>query len=62
MIVEETNRYAHEFKNKLNYNVTKEQIKTIIGFLILSGYYTLTSEWDYWSKAHDLGVQYSRIL
>ncbi|XP_035222261.1 piggyBac transposable element-derived protein 2-like [Stegodyphus dumicola] len=56
MIVEETNRYAHEMKNKLNYNVTKDQIKTFIGFLILSGYHTLPSERDYWAEADDLGV------
>ncbi|KFM60345.1 PiggyBac transposable element-derived protein 2, partial [Stegodyphus mimosarum] len=56
MIVEETNRYAHEMKNKLNYNVTKDEIKTFIGFLILSGYHTLPSERDYWAEADDLGV------
>lgn len=53
MIVEETNRYAHEVKNKLN--VTKDEIKAFIGFLILSGYHTLPSERDYWTEADDLG-------
>ena len=56
MIVEETNRYAKEVKNKLNFNVTKDEIKTFIGFLIFSGYHTLPSERDYWAEAEDLGV------
>jgi hypothetical protein len=56
-IVDETIRYATEQKNKPLFQVTIEDIKICIGFLIFSGYHNLPSERDYWSDAEDLGVQ-----
>ena len=47
LIVEETIRYAKNFKNDYDFWITKEDIKIFIGFLICSGYHTLPSEWDY---------------
>lgn len=55
MIVEETNRYAHKVKNKLNCNFTQRRKKIFIGFLILLGYHTLTSKRDFWAEADHFG-------
>lgn len=52
----ESEKYAHEIKNKPNFKLTVDEIKTFIGFLIFSGYHTLPSERDYWSEDEDLGI------
>jgi DNA excision repair protein ERCC-6 len=57
LIVTETTRYAQEIKNKTSFNVSMDSIKVFIGFLVFSGYHTLSNQKDYWSEDDDLGVQ-----
>ncbi|GFY45202.1 piggyBac transposable element-derived protein 2 [Trichonephila inaurata madagascariensis] len=47
-ILTETEKYAKQWKNKPDFSLTTEELKTFIGFLIFSGYHTLSSEHDYW--------------
>ncbi|GFY70702.1 piggyBac transposable element-derived protein 2 [Trichonephila inaurata madagascariensis] len=46
--IAETEKYTKQWKNKPEFSLT-EELKTFIGFLIFSGYHTLSSEHDYWS-------------
>ncbi|GFV65604.1 hypothetical protein TNCV_2713321 [Trichonephila clavipes] len=39
----ETERYPKEWENKPKFSVTIDELKSFIGFLIFSGYHTLTS-------------------
>jgi hypothetical protein len=55
--VEVTERYAKEYKNKINFNVHPDDVRVLIGFLIFTGYHKLSSERDYWSEDDDLGIQ-----
>ncbi|GFW33192.1 piggyBac transposable element-derived protein 2 [Trichonephila clavipes] len=55
-ILTETEKYAKQWKNKPDFSLTIEELKTFIGFLIFSGYHTLSSERDYWSDEEDLMV------
>ncbi|GFX43933.1 piggyBac transposable element-derived protein 2 [Trichonephila clavipes] len=48
-ILTETEKYAKQWENKPDFSLTTEELKAFIGFLILSGYHTLSSERDYWS-------------
>ena len=57
LIVEETERYAREYRNKINFSVHPDEIRVFIGFLIFTGYHKLCSERDYWSEDEDLGIQ-----
>ena len=57
MIVMETERYAKEYKNKINFSVHPDDIRVVIGFLIFIGYHRLPSERDYQSEDDDLGIQ-----
>ena len=52
----ETDRYAKEWKNKPEFSVTIDALKSFIGFLIFSGYHTLTSKCDYWSEDEHLMI------
>ncbi|XP_066952532.1 piggyBac transposable element-derived protein 2-like [Macrobrachium rosenbergii] len=55
-IVKETVRYATASKNKLDFVFTVDELKSLIGILLLSSYHKLPSERHYWSKDEDLGV------
>jgi hypothetical protein len=44
VIVEETPRYAKEYKNKINFSVHPDDVHVLIGFLIFTGYHKLSSE------------------
>ncbi|GFW55911.1 DDE Tnp 1 7 domain containing protein [Trichonephila clavipes] len=54
-ILTETEKYTKQWKNKPDFSLTKE-LKTFIVLKIFSGYYTLSSEHDYWSDEDDLMV------
>jgi hypothetical protein len=56
-IVEETERYAKEYKNKINFSVHPDDVHVLIGFSIFTGYHRLSSERDYWPKDEDFGIQ-----
>lgn len=56
MIIEETSRCVYKMKNKLNYNMTKDEIRNTCKISEIFSYYTLPSERDYWAKANNLGV------
>jgi hypothetical protein len=56
VIVEETERYAKEYKNKINFSVHPDDVHVLIGFLIFTGYHKLSSEIDFWSE-DNLGIQ-----
>ena len=55
-IVCQTNLYKNRDKNNSNFNVTCEEIRKILGILLLSGYHSLSEEHHYWSRQQDLGV------
>lgn len=53
-ILNETNRYAQQQNS--SFAVTLSELRRFIGILIVSGYHTLPSVRDYWSKQPSLGV------
>ena len=53
-LVNETNRYATENKNKPEFSVSTEEMMQFIGLIFLSGYNIRFSERDYWSADPDL--------
>lgn len=55
-IVRESVRYATTSKNKPDFILSVEELKSFFGILLLSGYNKLTSERHYWSRDEDLGV------
>ena len=55
-IVKETVRYAAVTKNKSDFVLGVDDIKSFLGILLLSGYHKLPSERHYWSNDEDLGV------
>ena len=60
LIIDETIRYATVQKNKHHFETSTTEIKIFLWFLILSGYYQLPSERDYWSENDDLGLSIVR--
>ena len=56
LIIDETIRYAKVQKNKHDFDIATMEIKIFLGFLILSEYYQLPIERDYWSENDDLGL------
>ena len=55
-ILKETARYAAESKNESSFTLSKEELKSFLGILLLSGYHKVPSERHYWSTEEDLGV------
>ena len=55
-IVCQANLYKNRDKNNSNFHVTGEEIRKILGILLLSGYHSLSEEHHYWSRQQDLGV------
>ncbi|XP_066959027.1 piggyBac transposable element-derived protein 3-like [Macrobrachium rosenbergii] len=55
-IVKETVRYATASRNKLDFVFSVDELKSLIGILLLSNFHKLPSERHYWSKDEDLGV------
>lgn len=53
-IIGETNRYARQQNS--SFVLELEELRRFIGILIVSGYHTLPSVQDYWSKKPSLGV------
>ena len=53
-LVNETNRYATENKNKPEFSVSMEEMMQFIGLIFLSGYNIRLSERDYWRTDPDL--------
>ena len=53
-LVNKTNRYATENKNKPEFSVSMEEMKQFIGLIFLAGYNMRLSERDYWSADPDL--------
>ncbi|XP_047106612.1 piggyBac transposable element-derived protein 3-like [Schistocerca piceifrons] len=54
-IIEQSEIYACQH-NKINFLLTKEELKSFIGILLLSGYHKLPHENMYWEQASDVGV------
>ena len=50
------NLYENRNINNPNSYVIGEEIRKILGILLLSGYHSLPEEHHYWSKQQDLGV------
>lgn len=55
MIILQTVSYAKQ-KNCSTFELSKSQLKRFLGILLISGYHTVPSIADYWSKAPSLGV------
>ncbi|XP_064083929.1 piggyBac transposable element-derived protein 3-like [Macrobrachium nipponense] len=55
-ITEQTNLYAVRDKNCTNFHVAKDEIKKILGLMLMSGYHSVPSENDYWSTSEDLEI------
>ena len=54
-IICQTNLYGCREKNNFNFYVTGEEIRKIIGIILLSKYHSLPEEYHYWSKQKNLG-------
>ncbi|XP_049943276.1 piggyBac transposable element-derived protein 3-like [Schistocerca serialis cubense] len=54
-IIEQSEIYACQH-NKINFLITKEELKSFIVILLLSGYHKLPHENMYWKQAPDVGV------
>ncbi|XP_066969111.1 piggyBac transposable element-derived protein 3-like [Macrobrachium rosenbergii] len=55
-IVKETVRYATASRNKLDFVFNVDELKSLIGILLLSSYHKLPSVRHYWAKDEDLVV------
>ena len=55
-IVCQTNLYGNRDKNNSNFHVTGEEIRKILGILLLSEYHSLPEEHHYWSRQQYLGI------
>ncbi|XP_068221842.1 piggyBac transposable element-derived protein 2-like [Palaemon carinicauda] len=55
-ILKETVCYASSYRNKCEFALCIDELKTFIGILLFSGYHKVPSERDYWSSEEDLGV------
>ncbi|XP_049808244.1 piggyBac transposable element-derived protein 2-like [Schistocerca nitens] len=54
-IIEQSEIYTCQH-NKINFLLTKEELKSFIGILLLSGYHKLSHENMYWVQAPDVSV------
>ncbi|XP_047120564.1 piggyBac transposable element-derived protein 2-like [Schistocerca piceifrons] len=54
-IIEKSEIYARQH-NTINFLLTKEKLKSVIGILLLNGYHKLPHENMYWEQASDVGV------
>ena len=52
----QTNLYGNRHKNNSNFYAIIEEIRKILGILLLSGYHSLPEKHHYWSRQQDLGV------
>lgn len=59
-IVTETNRYAAVDKNDHTFSTNRDEIRTFIAILIMSGYHTLPQQDLYWSVSPDLSIDIVR--
>ncbi|XP_060801114.1 piggyBac transposable element-derived protein 3-like [Amyelois transitella] len=55
MIIQNSKLYSAQ-KNKHDFDITEEQLKTFLGILLLTGYHTLPRERLYWSLDEDCNV------
>ena len=55
-MINQTNLYGNRDKNNPNFYVTGEEIRKILGILLLLRYHSLPEEHHYWSRKQDLGV------
>ncbi|XP_049942887.1 piggyBac transposable element-derived protein 2-like [Schistocerca serialis cubense] len=54
-IIEQSEIYSCQH-NRINFLLTKEELKLFIGVLLLSGYHKLPHKNKYWEQAPDVGV------
>ena len=59
-IVDHTLLYASRDKNDREFHMVEQDLERFLGIMLLSGYHTLPSEYDYWSNQPDLGVDIVR--
>lgn len=55
LVINQSEMYANQ-KNHPGFRISKEEIKTFIGILLISGYHELPQEDMYWERARDVGV------
>ncbi len=55
LIIQQSKIYASQ-KNNLKFSVNKDELRSFIGILLLSGYHRLPQEDMYWEQAADVGV------
>ena len=55
LCVDSTNNYAFQ-KGNHHFHISKDEMQTFLGILLLSGYHTLPNERLYWSTDEDVGV------
>ena len=53
LIIQESERYAHEIKNSHDYFTNRGEMLTFIGVLLYSGYVRFPNETHYWSTCED---------
>jgi DNA excision repair protein ERCC-6 len=56
LIHKQTTLYARRDKNNVDFQLTKDELNSFLGICLLSGYHSLPSETDYWSRQPDLQV------
>ena len=55
-ITEQTNLYANRDKNDPNFKICSDEMRNFLGLILVSGYYKLPYENDYWSTKRSLGA------
>ena len=53
LIINESNRYASEVHNNFQFNLTEENLKKFVGFLLFTGYHALPRARMYWEASAD---------
>ena len=59
-IVDQTLLYDSRDKDDQEFHMVEQDLERFLGIMLLSGYHTLPSEYDYWSNQPDLGVDIVR--
>src|SRR6218665_661344 len=54
LMARETQRYARHVRNDVDFVTSADEMRAVVGILLLSGYNIRSSEKDYWSEADDL--------
>ncbi len=55
-LTQQTNLHAQRDKNDKNFSIHEDEMVKFLGLLIISRYYSVPSENDYWSDSEDLEI------